>query len=72
METSVVFIYVKGDEIKALCAEDARTSHETLIEEGWVFTKALEVCTWIQYLYSDCDDIVKEVKDLKNVDDGWD
>ncbi len=60
---TTVFIYSKGDKIKALNLEDSKEQHYHLINFGWKHTATLEACAYIEHLYND----KKEIQDLKNI-----
>jgi hypothetical protein len=66
MEKLFVFIYAKGNEIKALNIDESKRNDAELKSDGWKHTQTLDVCTWIQFLHNDCedDDLIYEVKSL--------
>lgn len=70
MEKTVVFIYVKNTEIKAISFDNAKEIKDELIKDGWVHTTTLDVCVWIQYLCNKCDkdDLFDEIRSLQFVD----
>lgn len=64
MEKVIVFIYAKGNKIKALNIEESKILNYSLIEDGWKHTKTLDACVWIQYLCNDCEDLGGEVMSM--------
>lgn len=62
MEQVFVFIYAKGNEIKALNIEESKRLNDSLIKDGWKHTKTIDACVWIQYLCNDCEDLGDEIR----------
>ena len=61
MENTFVFVYAKDGKIKALNIEQAQRLQDELKKDGWVHTKTLDACTFIQYLHNDCEDLRNEM-----------
>lgn len=67
MEQLFVFVFAKDGKIEALNIEDAKRLQNELVKNGWVHTKTLDACAYIQYLHNDCEevDLIDEIKSLK-------
>lgn len=64
MEQAFVFIYAKGNEIKALNIEESKRLNDSLIKDGWKHTRTIDACVWIQYLCNDCEDLEDEIRSM--------
>jgi len=66
MNEVFVFIYAKGQEIKALNIKESERLNSKLLNEGWVHTNTLEACAYIEYLHnrSEDDDLIEEIRSL--------
>jgi hypothetical protein len=66
MEQTFVFVYAKDGKIKALNIEEAKRLQGELVKDGWVHTKTLDACVYIQYLHNNYEDVdlIDEMKSL--------
>jgi hypothetical protein len=64
-----VFVYAKDGFVKVLNIEDSRAEHQKLLDEGYVRTATLDVCTYIVYIANCQDDkeILSTVKGLRTL-----
>jgi len=67
MENSTfIFVYAKDGKIKVLNIDTAIKIREELINNGWVHTKTLDACVYLQYLHNNCEevDLIDEITSL--------
>lgn len=64
-----IFIYAKDGKIKSLTLEEAKKVEKTLQKDGWKHVQTLDACTFLDYLYNECDDNEKiiELKQLVKI-----
>ena len=55
MEQTIVFVYRKKEKIKVLSQEQLETGHKELLAEGWEHLSTLDVCRWLEYVYTKTD-----------------
>jgi len=63
----IIFIYAKDGKIRVLSQGDALYGHSQLIEDGWMHTNTINPCAYLENLHNECEDIVKQVKQLSKV-----
>lgn len=65
MET-IIFIYHKDGVLKSLSLDQSTSMASQLVLEGWEHTATLNPCTFIDYLFNQCDesDVFNEIKEL--------
>jgi hypothetical protein len=68
MGQNFTFIYAKNGKIKALDIEKAKNMQNELFKDGWIHTKTLDACLYIQYLHNECEgnDLIEEIQSLNN------
>lgn len=63
----VIFVYAKDEQIKCYTLSEAKNIESGLLEDGWVHTRTLNACTFLEYLHNECLglDVIKEIEQLK-------
>ncbi len=61
-----VFVYAKNGKIKVLNIDSSIKNNNELINDGWVHTKTLDACVYLQYLHNNCEevDLIYEITSL--------
>ena len=63
----IIFIYAKDGKIRVLSHGDALYGHSQLISDGWKHTETINPCVYLEHLHNQCEDIIKQVKQLSKV-----
>lgn len=64
---NLIFVYAKNGKIKALSLYFAQKDDTKLKEDGWVHTATIDPVLWLNKLCNDCDDVLKEIGELKGL-----
>ncbi|MCO5250753.1 MAG: hypothetical protein M9949_04940 [Candidatus Kapabacteria bacterium] len=50
-----VFVYAKDGIIEVRSIAESKRLHDQLISDGWVHTKTLDACVYLEYLHNECE-----------------
>ena len=64
---NLIFVYAKNGKIKALSLYFAQKDDTKLREDGWVHTATIDPILWLNKLCNDCDNVLKEISELKGL-----
>ena len=61
---NTIFIYHKKGKIQAFDVTLTKLHHDEMINDGWELTATLNPLAWIEYLFNESANVVKDVKSL--------
>lgn len=65
-EPLFVFVYAKEKNIKVLSFTDAKLCHYDLLKDGWIRTKTLDACKYLEFLHNELVSRSREIDKLSN------